>query len=73
MKYTIALLALLSSCTEYRTKNYIIRKDAVAMVILDYQKHAALHGTVNNGGDVAVVFKDAAIPVLFMTAQEWAQ
>lgn len=73
MKYTLLLLAVLTGCTEYRTKNYIIRKDAVAMVILDYQKHAALHGTVNNGGEVAIVFKDAAIPVLFMTAREWAQ
>lgn len=73
MRYTIPLLLLLTSCSEYRTKNYIIRKDAVALIILDYQAHAALHGTVNNGGEVAIVFRDQSIPVLYMSAQEWAQ
>ena len=70
MKYTLLALVLLSACSEYRTKNYIIRKDAVAMVILDYQAHAALHGTVNNGGEVAVIFRDQSIPALFLSGAD---
>jgi hypothetical protein len=70
MKYILVLTALLAGCTEYRTKNYIIRKDAVALVILDYQTHAALHGTVNNGGEVAIVFRDPSIPALFLSGED---
>lgn len=67
MKYLTIAAILLTGCAEYRTKNYGIRKDAVALVILDYQKHAELHGTVNNGGEVAIVFRDQSIPVLFLS------
>jgi hypothetical protein len=71
VKYLLAATLLLAGCgTQYRTKNYIIEKGAVALVILDYQEHAKTHGTVNNGGEVAVIFRDASIPALFLTGQD---
>ncbi len=69
MKYILPFV-LLAGCTSYKTKHYRIEKQAVAMVILDYQKHAEMHGTVNNGGEVAVVFRDPSIPVLFLTGED---
>ncbi len=72
MKYLLLPLLLASCGNQYRTKNYIIEKQAVALVILDYQKHAEMHGTVNNGGEVAVVFRDASIPALFLSGQDAA-
>ena len=70
----VTLLAiLLTGCgSQYRTKNYIIEKSAVAIVILDYQEHAKANGTVNNGGEVAIVFRDSSIPVLFLTGEDAA-
>lgn len=73
MKYMIPFVVLLAGCgSQYRTKNYIIEKSAVALVILDYQKHAELNGTVNNGGEVAIVFRDPSIPALFLTGEDAA-
>jgi len=73
MKHLLIPLALLVGCgSEYRTKNYRIERAAVALVILDYQEHAKTHGTVNNGGEVAVIFRDASIPALFLSGQDAA-